>query len=62
MSSFYQYTGIKLDPIYSGKMMFGLFNQLKANKNYRGKKILAIHTGGMQGLMGVEEKLGFPIF
>lgn len=62
MRSFYQYTGIKLDPIYSGKMMFGLFNQLKANKNYRGKKILAIHTGGMQALMGVEEKLGFPIF
>ena len=42
--------------------MFGLLNQLKSNKNYFGKKILAIHTGGMQGLIGVEEKLGFSIF
>ena len=62
MRSFYEHTNIKLDPVYTGKMMFGLFDQLKNNNKYSGKKILAVHTGGVQGLKGIEEKLGTHIF
>lgn len=62
MRSFYQHTNIKLDPVYTGKMMFGLFDQLKNNNKYSGKKILAVHTGGVQGIKGIEEKLGTHIF
>lgn len=49
--------GIPLDPIYTGKMMFGIIDLM--NKNYfpEGTKILAIHTGGLQGIEGVNLKL-----
>ena len=62
MRSFYKHTNIKLDPVYTGKMMFGLIDQIKKNKELRGKKILAIHTGGIQGIQGVEAKLGQLIY
>lgn len=39
-------TGIMLDPVYTGKMMFAIFDQAKNNHFLRGDKILAIHTGG----------------
>ena len=48
--------------MYTGKMMFGLIYQIKKNKELRGKKILAIHTGGIQGIQGVEAKLGQLIY
>lgn len=62
LRSYYKHTGVKLDPVYSGKMMYGLFAYLKSNKKYFDQKILAIHTGGMQGLNGIEERLGYNIF
>ena len=62
MRSFHKHTNIKLDPVYTGKMMYGLIDQIKKKKDFRGKKILAIHTGGMQGIQGVEAKLGHPIY
>lgn len=44
---------IPLDPIYTGKMLFGIFDLM--NKGYfpKGSKILAIHTGGLQGIDGM---------
>ncbi|MBL4706420.1 MAG: 1-aminocyclopropane-1-carboxylate deaminase/D-cysteine desulfhydrase [Flavobacteriales bacterium] len=59
---FYSHTNIKLDPIYTGKMMFGLLDQIKKQKIYSGQKVLAIHTGGMQGVSGVEAKIKDVIF
>jgi 1-aminocyclopropane-1-carboxylate deaminase len=60
--TFYKHTGIKLDPIYTGKMMFGLFDLIKNKNIYTQKKILAIHTGGLQGVEGVEAKIGESLF
>jgi 1-aminocyclopropane-1-carboxylate deaminase len=51
-------TGIPLDPVYTAKMMFGLMDLIKKEKITRGKRILAIHTGGLQGRAGMEERLG----
>jgi len=62
IKEFYQHTDIKLDPVYTGKMMYGLFDLIKNNNIYSPQKILAIHTGGLQGVSGVEEKLGASIF
>lgn len=42
-------TGILLDPIYTGKMMFGVIDKIKKGYFKEGSKILAIHTGGLQG-------------
>lgn len=43
---------IQLDPVYTGKMFFGLFDLIKEGYFTSGSKILVIHTGGLQGLRG----------
>ncbi|HEY9183901.1 MAG TPA: pyridoxal-phosphate dependent enzyme [Salegentibacter sp.] len=48
---------IQLDPIYTGKLVFGIFDQIKRGKFPAGSKILAIHTGGLQGIDGVNNIL-----
>lgn len=47
--SFRERTGIPLDFVYTGKMMCGLFDMIAKGFFERGKTIVAIHTGGMQG-------------
>ncbi|MEJ6979333.1 pyridoxal-phosphate dependent enzyme [Pedobacter sp. P351] len=49
-------TGVLLDPVYTGKMMFAIFDLAKKNYFLHGDKILAIHTGGLFGLLGMKEK------
>lgn len=46
-------TGIPLDPIYTGKMLFGIFDLIKRDFFPHGTQILAIHTGGLQGIHGM---------
>lgn len=48
---------IPLDPIYTGKMMFGIDDLLKKDYFPKGSKILAIHTGGLQGINGMNAML-----
>ncbi|WBX75969.1 pyridoxal-phosphate dependent enzyme [Tenacibaculum ovolyticum] len=50
-------TGLSLDPIYTGKMMFGVLDKIAKNEFPENTKILVIHTGGIQGIAGVNEKL-----
>ncbi len=40
---------LPLDQIYTGKMMFGIFDLIKKGYFERGSVVLAIHTGGLQG-------------
>ncbi|MCE9954103.1 pyridoxal-phosphate dependent enzyme, partial [Aeromonas allosaccharophila] len=49
-------TGLPLEPIYSGKAMWGLFRELAAGRIAPGSKIVFIHTGGMQGLAWLREQ------
>ncbi len=46
-------TGIPLDPIYTGKMIFGVLDLVKKSYFRPGTKILAIHSGGLQGIAGM---------
>ena len=48
---------IPLDPIYTGKMMFGIFELVTKGYFPKGSKILAIHTGGLQGIDGMNHYL-----
>jgi 1-aminocyclopropane-1-carboxylate deaminase len=48
---------IQLDPVYTGKMMFGIFDLLVKGYFPKGSKILAIHTGGLQGIEGMNNVL-----
>jgi len=45
---------VPLEPIYTGKMLYGIMDLVKNDKFDRGIKILAIHTGGLQGNAGFE--------
>jgi 1-aminocyclopropane-1-carboxylate deaminase len=49
MYHFENKTGILLEPVYTGKMMFALYDLIKNNTFKPGQRIVAIHTGGLQG-------------
>ena len=54
---------IPLDPVYTGKMMYGIFDLIEKQFFPKDAKILAIHTGGLQGIDGMNIKLkqkGWP--
>jgi 1-aminocyclopropane-1-carboxylate deaminase len=48
---------IPLDPVYTGKMMYGVFDLIKKNYFKPNTKILVIHTGGLQGIAGMNNVL-----
>ena len=48
---------IQLDPIYTGKMMYGIVDLVERGYFPKNSKILAIHTGGLQGITGMNLKL-----
>jgi len=56
LNEFYKQNQIPLDPIYTGKMAFGIFDLIQ-QKKITNKKILLIHTGGLQGIKGMNQKL-----
>ena len=45
-------TGIELDAVYTGKMLFGLFDLISNGRFDKGTRIIAVHTGGVQGNAG----------
>ncbi|MFC5270651.1 1-aminocyclopropane-1-carboxylate deaminase/D-cysteine desulfhydrase [Adhaeribacter terreus] len=47
---------IPLEPVYTGKMFFGLFDLIRKNHFPAGTKILAVHTGGLQGNAGFKQE------
>ncbi len=53
INDFKSKTGISLDPIYTGKMLFGILDSIKNDRFAPKSKILAIHTGGLQGIKGM---------
>jgi 1-aminocyclopropane-1-carboxylate deaminase len=48
---------IPLDPIYTGKMMFGILDLIKNGFFPKNAKILVVHSGGLQGIAGMNKKL-----
>ena len=52
MKYFEQTYQIKLDPIYTSKLFFGLFDMISRKKFPKESRILVLHTGGLQGLNG----------
>jgi 1-aminocyclopropane-1-carboxylate deaminase len=52
--SFIQRTAIPVEPIYTGKLFYGIYDLAQKGIIAAGTKILAIHTGGLQYLSGSE--------
>lgn len=57
INKFKSETQIPLDPVYTGKMLFGIVDLVKKDYFRKGTKILAIHTGGLQGIDGMNRVL-----
>ena len=49
---------ILLDPIYTGKMLWGVFDLIKKDYFSKGTRILVVHTGGTQGNLGFNYRFG----
>jgi 1-aminocyclopropane-1-carboxylate deaminase len=59
--SFYKDSKLKLDPVYTGKAMFGMVRELKKS-SYDHSTVLFVHTGGLQGIEGIEQRSGVTLF
>lgn len=57
IKEFTRETGVLLDPIYTGKMMFAIKKLCETGEIRKGEKLLAIHTGGLTGWFGKASEL-----
>ncbi|GEC73119.1 1-aminocyclopropane-1-carboxylate deaminase [Flavobacterium flevense] len=57
INDFYDTNQIPLDPVYTGKMVFGVIDMIQKNYFPAQSNILLIHTGGLQGIQGMNAKL-----
>ncbi len=52
-------TGMLIEPIYTGKMLYALYDLAAQDHFASGSRILAIHSGGILGLLGMKDKFIF---
>lgn len=57
INNFKEEYGVPLDPVYNGKMMYGLKGMVNRGNFKKNTRILAIHTGGLQGILGMNKHL-----
>lgn len=56
MNWFKENFDLQLDPIYTGKSFFGVWDMIKSNKFEKNLEIVLLHTGGLQGIEGFNRK------
>ncbi len=56
INDFKEQFSIPLEPIYTAKMIWGILDLISKDFFPANSEIIAIHTGGLQGLKGFEEK------
>ena len=56
IKNFTSSTGILIDPVYTGKMLFAIYDLTAKSFFKPGDRILAVHTGGIWGMLGMKEK------
>ncbi len=49
---------IALDPVYTGKMLYGVFDLIEKGFFPKNTTIIAVHTGGLQGIEGFNARFG----
>jgi len=57
--TFTQQTQIPIEPVYTGKMLYALWQLIEQDYFTAGSHIVAVHTGGLQGLAGLKEQQKF---
>ncbi len=58
INSFKQKFGIPLDPIYTGKLFFGIMDLIRRDYFKPGSSLLILHSGGLQGIEGFNQRFG----
>ena len=58
INNFKRTHGIALDPIYTGKLLYGLIDLIQQDYFEKGSTIVAVHTGGLQGIEGFNTRYG----
>lgn len=58
INDFKEKTGIPLDPIYTGKAFFAAVDLAEKGFFPEGTSIVLVHTGGLQGIAGFNERFG----
>jgi 1-aminocyclopropane-1-carboxylate deaminase len=53
MHDFEAKTGILIEPLYTGKMLYALYDLIGKGYFERGQRLVAVHTGGLQGRRGL---------
>ncbi|MCZ4409361.1 pyridoxal-phosphate dependent enzyme [Cryomorphaceae bacterium 1068] len=62
MRNFAEETGVKLDPVYTAKTGFAMFDFAKKIDLLKTENWLLIHSGGMQGIPAMEEREAIKIY
>ncbi|WP_432708484.1 1-aminocyclopropane-1-carboxylate deaminase/D-cysteine desulfhydrase [Pedobacter sp.] len=57
MKAFIAREGILIDPVYTAKMFYAIYDLAGKNYFHKEEKIVALHTGGLLGIFGKKEKL-----
>lgn len=52
-------TGILIDPVYTGKLLFAIYDLISKDHFARGSRILAVRTGGITGILGMANRFSF---
>lgn len=58
MEQFIEQYEIPLDPIYTAKLFYGVFDLLEKGFFPSGSQVIVVHTGGLQGMEGWKERFG----
>jgi 1-aminocyclopropane-1-carboxylate deaminase/D-cysteine desulfhydrase-like pyridoxal-dependent ACC family enzyme len=53
--------GVLLDPVYTGKLLFGVLDLIGRGAFQRGSTVVAVHTGGLQAWAGWRERFGTAV-
>lgn len=48
---------VELDPVYTAKMMYAIVSMVEKEFFPRGSRIIAVHTGGLQGKRGMQQRI-----
>jgi 1-aminocyclopropane-1-carboxylate deaminase len=56
VKSFVAKTGVLIEPIYTGKMLYAIYDLAAKNYFKPESRILAIHSGGIWGLLGMKDR------
>lgn len=57
INEFKEINNVLLDPVYTGKLLYGINDMIEKRRFSPGTKIIAVHSGGLQGTRGMQNKI-----